>query len=179
MIDESSSVPGILPTSTEASRARGTALRLLAVRSRSVVEIQERLGRRFPRDTVEQTVARLIADGLLNDDDFAQQWRQSRERNKPRSRRKIEQELKQRGVSDDVIDGVLEDYDSLDAAYRSVARYAARQNRAVFDRRVAAFLSRRGFEPDVVRQTLRRLREELGVGSPATNEAPDDWSKMD
>jgi regulatory protein len=142
------------------------ALRLLALRGRTVAEMREKLGHRFGRETAEKTVARLQFEGLLNDAEFARQWRDSRERKKPRSPRMIEQELKQRGVGQEAISDALEGFDSLAAAYRAASRYAARQdagNRAAFDRRVGAFLSRRGFEPEVVRQTLDQLRAELNV----------------
>ncbi len=158
--------------SNDFSRARSAALRLLSARSRSVAEMRERLGKKFASEAVEQTVALLTAEGLLNDAAFAQQWRQSRERRKPRSSRMIEHELKQLGIADDIIDGALEDYDSLDAAYRSVSKYAGRQadnDRTTFDRRVSAFLGRRAFDPGVTRQTLQRLREELRVGNSATD----------
>ena len=151
----------------EGNLARVAALKLLAVRSRSVAEMRQRLSSRFGQHVVEPTVTRLVDEGLLNDAEFAHQWRQSRERRKPRSRQMIERELKQRGVSSEVASGALEGYDSLDAAYRAAARYSARQagnNRGIFDRRVGAFLARRGFESSIVRQTLDRLREELGVG---------------
>ena len=154
------------PDRTTPEQARGAALRLLALRPRTVAEIRERLGRRFGDEAVEQAVAQLQSDGLLNDAEFAQQWRNSRERRKPRSRSMIGRELKQRGVAGDVIDEALEDFDSSSAAYRAAARYATRQSgsdRVTFDRRVGAFLNRRGFDPGVIRQTLERLREELGI----------------
>ena len=162
---------------TEADRARGAALRLLTLKSRSVSEMRERLCRRFDDETVEVAVNRLVAEGLLNDGDFAQQWRQSRERHKPRSPGMIRRELAQRGVADELIDQALEGFDPLEAAYRAVSRYAARQaknDRSTFDRRVGAFLSRRGFESRVIRQTLHRLCDELDVGdSGATEESND------
>ena len=113
----------------------------------------------------------------MDDAEFAQQWRQSRERRKPRSRSMIELELKQKGVAEDVIADTLEDYDSLDAAYRSTARYAARlatADRPTFDRRVVAYLNRRGFDPSVTRQTLQRLRDELNIGYDETADASTD-----
>ncbi len=157
----------------EAARARNAALRLLAVRSRAVEEIRNRLSQRYPATIVEQTLARLQSEGLLNDAEFAQQWRSSRERRKPRSRGMIERELRDKGVEDSVISGTLEGYDSAGAAYRAAARYAARQShcdRATFDRRVGSFLNRRGFEPSVIRQTLQRLREELAESEAGAEE---------
>ena len=161
----------------EAALARGAALKLLAMRSRSIAEMQERLARRFQPHAVEQTVARLVEEGLLDDADFAEQWRQSRERRRPRSRGTIERELRQRGVSSEIASSALEGFDSLDAAYRAAYRYAARQdasNRATFDRRVSGFLGRRGFEPSVIRQTLDRLRDELQFDGPGTDGAQDE-----
>ena len=159
-----STKPDLSSRIPEPDRARGAALRLLAVRSRTVAELRERLGQRFQSEAVEQTLASLLDEGLLNDSDFAQQWRYSRERRKPRSRSMIERELKQRGIADDIISETLEDYDSLDAAYRASVRYAARQSgndRPTFDRRVGAFLGRRGLEAGVIRHTLQRLHKEL------------------
>ena len=147
----------------EEAQARSAALRLLAIRPRTVSEMSDRLTARFETPLVEQTLARLQSEGLLNDTEFARQWRSTRERRKPRSRRMIEQELQRKGVAEDIASNALEGYDSSDAAYRAAARYAARQKdsgRATFDRRVGAFLERRGFEPAIIRQTLRQLREE-------------------
>lgn len=155
-----------LPETTswsEANQARNAALRLLTVRSRTVEEIKNRLSQRYRATIIEQTVARLQSEGLLNDAEFAQQWRSSRERRKPRSRGMIKRELRDKGVDDSIISETLEGYDSADAAYRAAARYAARQSasdRSTFDRRVGSFLNRRGFEASVIRQTLQRLREQ-------------------
>ena len=157
---------------TEADRARGAALRLLALRSRTASEMRDRLGRRFEKGTVDEAVERLLSEGLLDDADFARQWRQSRERRKPRSRGMIARELKTRGVADDLIDNALEGYDSPEAARRAARRYASRQSgasRIIFDRRVGAFLARRGFEPSVIGGVLQKLREELDIDSRSDN----------
>ena len=146
--------------------ARGAALHLLALRPRTVAEMKQRLSKRFGADLSEQTVATLEAEGLLNDLAYAQQWRESRERRNPRSQRMIATELKQKGVSDENIQDALQDFDSRSAAHRAALRYATRQagkDRATFDRRVGAFLERRGFQASVIRDTVRQLREELGI----------------
>ena len=165
------------PSKTETERARGAALRLLALRSRTVSEIRERLGRRFDNNTVEKVVSRLLSDGLLDDADYAQQWRQSRERRKPRGPRMIAKELKARGVADDLIKDALEGYDSLEAARRAAFRYATRQSaadRTIFDRRVGAFLVRRGFETEVIRKILQEFREELGINGSFSTDGKED-----
>ena len=150
----------------EAAQAHSYALRLLTVRPRTVAEMRERLTARFEIPVVEQTLARLQSEGLLNDTEFARQWRSSRERRKPRSRRMIERELQSKGVAEDIASDALEGYDSSDAAYRAAVKYAARQKGsgpAIFDRRVGAFLERRGFERAIIRRILQQLREELDI----------------
>ena len=159
---------------TQEAQAINTALRLLAIRPRTVDEMRQRLSTRFGPAAAEKTVNRLQAQGLLNDSAFAQQWRNSRERRKPRSQGMIQRELRAKGVADEIISQTLEGYDSAAAAHRAAARYAARQSgggRAVFDRRVGAFLNRRGFNGETIRQTLERLREELQV---TRTESPED-----
>ena len=151
---------------SEAALARNAALRLLAVRPRTVAEMRERLEPRFGAPAAKQTVTRLQSEGLLNDAEFARQWRSSRQRRKPRSQRMIERELRSKGVAEEVIADALGDYDSSDAAYRAAVKYAARQKesgRAAFDRRVGAFLERRGFEYGIVRRILQQLRGELDI----------------
>ena len=167
---------GASPTRAEMARARGTALRLLSQRPRTVEEMRKRLGQRFSSALVDQTVARLEAEGLLSDADFARQWRESRERRRPRSRSMIAQELKQRGVSGDIIDDALGGFDSSAAAVHAASRYAARQagcDRSTFDRRVGAFLSRRGFESGVIRETVMNLRNELRIADSVAEEPAD------
>ena len=162
---------------TDADRARGAALRLLALKPRTVSEIRERLGRRFDSISVEQAISRLLSEGLLNDAEYAQQWRDSRERRKPRGRRLITRELNARGIADHLIENALEGYDSMDAARRAASRYAARQSasdRVTFDRRVGAFLDRRGFEPVVIRNVLQELREELNISNLLSTESEAD-----
>ena len=159
------------------ARARSAALRLLALRPRTVAEMKQRLSKRFSTAAAEQTVARLEAEGLLNDLAYAQQWRESRERRNPRSSHMIAMELKQKGVSEEDVEGALQDFDSRSAAHQAALRYAARQagkDRTAFNRRVGAYLSRRGFQSSVIRDTVRQLREELGIGESGATDSVED-----
>lgn len=155
---------------TETAQANHAALRLLTVRPRTVAEMRQRLTPRFGTTAAEKTISRLQAQGLLNDADFAQQWRNTRERRKPRSPQMIAQELRTKGVADEIIAQALEGYDSAQAAHRAAHRYAARQShhhRTTFDRRVGAYLNRRGFNAETIRQTLQQLRQELNITNAA------------
>ena len=150
--------------------ARTAALHLLASRPRTTSEMTERLANKFGQDEAERAVEGLLAEGLLNDLEFARQWRDSRERNRPRSRGMLAWELRQRGVEDGVVDEALAGFDSAGSAYRAAWKFASRQtgaDAATFHRRVGGFLQRRGFGPEEIRSTIQLLREELSIEEQA------------
>lgn len=155
-------------------KARTTALRLLAFRPRTIHEMRERLAQKVGSAEADLMVQQLQAEGLLNDADFAKQWRDSRERHRPRGRKILRQELRRRGVADDVIERALTNFNSDEVAYRAGLKYASKQtscDERTFRRRLGAFLHRRGFEPDVIRRAVDGLNEELR-GSDSDSPAP-------
>ena len=148
--------------------ARSTALRSLAARPRSVSQVREKLARRFDASVVDEAVAGLQADGLLDDVGFAEAWRSSRERLHPRSASMVRRELLQRGVERDIADQAVSDMDDEEAALRAAqgpARRLASFDRATFTRRLGGYLARRGFGAGVVLRTVNRLAAGAGVAS--------------
>ena len=145
-------------------QAKQAALRLLAYRPRSVEELRRRLKERFSEPAVEQTVAALQTQGLLDDAAFAREWRRQREQLRPRGPATIANELRRLGVDSEVVQEALADFDAAENAYRAAARYASRLSHQDFPeskRKLWAFLQRRGFDSSVVRQTVDRLWREL------------------
>ena len=143
-------------------RAREAALRFLAYRPRSEAEVRRRLSRKFPAEIVAALLESLARQGLIDDRAFARQWRASREKRRPRSRRLIKQELRQFGVSGDVIAESLEGFDDAANAYLAGERPARRLadrgvDREEFVRRIGALLGRRGFGFGVIQQATGRL----------------------
>ena len=148
-------------------QARDIALRFLAYRPRSEAEVRRRLAKDFPAQVIDPLVEALVRQGLIDDRAFARQWRAGRERRRPRSQRLIRQELLHRGLSAEVIAESLEGFDDEANAYlaaeRPARRLAARgADKEEFRRRMAALLGRRGFGFGAIRQTTRRLWQELG-----------------
>ncbi|MFZ2511375.1 MAG: regulatory protein RecX, partial [Gordonia sp. (in: high G+C Gram-positive bacteria)] len=93
-------------------RAWDVALRLLGVRARSRAEIVERLARRgFDDATIDEVLSRLTSSGLLDDDDFAQQWVAARSRYSGRGRLALRRELRTKGVAAETIEAALEEID--------------------------------------------------------------------
>ncbi len=147
------------------------ALRFLAARPRSVAEVRQRLRRRGAADeAVAEVVARLREEGLLDDAAFAAYWRENREAFRPRGRRLLQAELRQKGVTAEVARAALTDLDEDEQAYRAGlrrVRSVAGEDEVRFRRRLEDFLRRRGFGYEVAVQAVRRLWAEAGgEGAP-------------
>jgi regulatory protein len=145
-------------------KAKNAALRLLSYRSRSEKEVQRRLQGRFTQDAVDRTLSDLRRQGLLDDVAFAKQWREKRERFRPRGPAVIRQELQKLGVDREVIREALSGFDSSANAYQAGSKYASKlsvDNAGDFRRKLGGFLHRRGFEGDVLGQTVERIWREL------------------
>ena len=88
----------------------GAALRYLETRARSVAETRRRLtDAGYRPELVEAAIDRLLALGILDDDAFARQWVESRDRARPRGEIALKRELWQRGIAQPVIEAVLDE----------------------------------------------------------------------
>ncbi len=141
-------------------KALDLAVRYLGNREHSRKEIILKLKRKqFIEDVVEKTLNRLDELGLLDDRSFALNYVGSRSKKKPSGRYKLRYELRQKGISEEVIDEVLSEYDGssncLDAALKKLPflkgddRYRRRK--------LHAFLMNRGFDTETIRDTLDQI----------------------
>jgi len=139
------------------------ALKFLSYRNRSEAEMKKRLGERgFDTENINAVVSKLKEQGLIDDYVFAQFWQSNRETFSPRSRWLTKLELRQKGITDDIIDLVIENQDDNDNAYRAAVSQAAHlpSDEYSFQRRLSGYLRRRGFDYDVIRRTVRRVWQE-------------------
>ncbi|MDD4923272.1 MAG: regulatory protein RecX [Dehalococcoidales bacterium] len=145
-----------------------TALRLLNYRPRSEHEITIRLQQRgFKENDIQSVLSNLKKQGFIDDGNFARFWKDNRQSFNPRSRRMTETELRQKGVSLDVIEQEVSDIDDAANAYRAALKYARNLNTADypgFRRRLGEYLRRRGFGYDVINTTVTRLWNEKEGG---------------
>jgi regulatory protein len=153
------------------------ALGFLGYRPRSHAEVEAYLRRRKASPAVAQTViTRLTSAGLVDDDAFARYWVENRESFRPRGRRSLRFELRRKGVPDTVVDSATGEINEADSAYRAAHDRAQRLSSldyAVFRRRLAGFLQRRGFYYEVVKETVDRLWRELhGSGEEESADSP-------
>lgn len=154
-------------------RVRQAALHLLSYKPRAEQELRRRLrSKDFPHAIVEWCLRRLDEQGLIDDHAFALAFVRSRIRLKPRGRFRLARELRQKGVSAEIAEQAIdqafgeEETSELTLVYaaaqgwlnrqgssfvESLANTEGSENRARARRRLHAFLSRRGFGPDIVR----------------------------
>lgn len=147
------------------------ALTLLGFRARSVSELRRKLlqkGEDVAR--VEEVIARLRDQKLLDDADFARQFARTKLLAAGSSRRRILLELTRKGVARDVADQAIAELgesEGIDpaAAVRRVAEKKWKSLAGLDDftrrRRLYAFLARRGFGPDEIRSVMNALGEEI------------------
>jgi regulatory protein len=143
------------------------ALNLLAAQARSHRDLRRRLLQKGePEARVDAALARLAAAGLLSDDTYARQFTRSRVLGRGASRRRVRDELFRRGVTgaaaDEAIAEVFED-EAVDeiALAEQAARKKLRALTGVDEptrrRRVYAFLVRRGYDGEQIREALGRV----------------------
>jgi regulatory protein len=154
---------GALREKGELQKGYDRALRYLAYRPRSRAEVEEYLaGKGVIPAHVAEILERLAKAGLLDDLEFARFWVENRERFRPRGRRALQYELRQKGVSDTVIREVLEETlpSEEESAYRAAqgrARTLAGADYADFRRKLWGYLARRGFSYEAIEQATERL----------------------
>jgi regulatory protein len=149
--------------------ARAIALRKLAVSARSRSELQSALSsRKVPADAARRVLDRLQEVGLIDDQQFAKNWVESRQVRRHLSRSVLRRELQSKGLAREQIDLALEAVgreEELRAARTLAAKKLssmAAQPREVQRRRVAGALGRRGFNSDIVSRVLADLLDGYG-----------------
>jgi regulatory protein len=140
------------------------AYRYLSYRPRSEGEIRQWLrGRRFPRPVIEETIARLKEQNLTDDFAFARFWKDNRLSFRPKSKRLIKKELREKNVSAEIIEQVTGDIDDEGTAYKLASTRLpalSRLDYPSFYRRLSSYLAYRGFNYEVIRDTVARLWRE-------------------
>jgi regulatory protein len=145
-------------------RALQQALLFLSYRARSESEIRQNLRKHeIPEAVIEQTLEHLRQDGFANDDQFAKAWVENRGTFRPRSRRMLAMELRQKGLGDESVKSALEGVDDEPLAYEAARKRAARYRDLEwneFRKKLSDFLARRGFSYSVTSAVVNRIWNE-------------------
>ncbi len=152
-------------------KAMDVAVRYLGYRPRSEAEIRTKLlGRGFTEDVTHEIIGRLKEQGLIDDTAFALFWKENREAFSPRSSWLTRQELKKKGIADEVLNRVVDTANDDENAYRaaqSKARRLTAVNHETFRQRLGEYLQRRGFNYRVINQTIEKIWQERANNNPA------------
>ena len=144
------------------------AYHYLSYRPRSEGEMRDWLRRRgFDKGVVEQAIIELREQNLSDDFSFARFWRDNRLSFRPKSKRLIGKELRDKKVATEIVEQVIEDIDDEATAYelgRSRMSALARLDYPGFYRRLSGYLAYRGFSYQVIRDTATRLWREKEDG---------------
>lgn len=144
--------------SSREEQAHALCLRLLTVRARTRAELAGQMAKRgYPDDAAQAVLARLEAVGLVDDEDFAEQWVRSRQAGAGKGKRALAAELRTKGLDDEVIAVALEGIDAgaeRDRAEQLVERRLRREalgdgDEAKVMRRLVAMLARRGYNQNM------------------------------
>jgi regulatory protein len=166
--------PGSGPHADPESVARKILLDRLAAQPRTRHELAQVLRRRLvPAEVAERLLDRFEEVGLVDDAAFARSWVESRQSGRGLARGALAQELRRKGVPDEVAREALDEIGPEDeaAAARALVRRRLRamerlDHRARM-RRLTAMLARKGYPPGVA---FAVVRDELGA---ATDPAAD------
>lgn len=143
------------------------AVAALAARACSRKEIEGKLLRIGYRPcTVEMVLYKLEREHLLDDADFARQWVEAR--CKKLGRRRIAQELRQKGISAEQTDEALKQVDeeeqlacAASLASKALGRAKSGEDPRKTAQRIIAAIVRRGYDYDVARKALQQVMDSI------------------
>ena len=143
---------------TDLQEAEQAAVRLLAPREHSQLELRRKLLKRdHAPDIIEEVLQRLEGHGLLSDERFVEQYIAMRKR-KGYGPVRIRQELRERGINDTMIHEWM---DERDDEWRVIMKQVVEKKFSVLvtaeykeQARLARFLEYRGFPNYMIRDYL-------------------------
>ncbi|MBL8122083.1 RecX family transcriptional regulator [Candidatus Saccharibacteria bacterium] len=133
------------------------ALAYVARRIRSEGELRDYFRRKkYEHELSESLLKRLRQAGLVDDHEFARRWVENRRLLKGASTRRLVMELRQKHVSQEVIDAAL-DEDETDELQllRDIVAKKRKQNRYQDDQKLIAYLARQGFSYEDSKKALQ------------------------
>lgn len=155
------------PEADQEQVARTILLDQLTGRARSREELRQRLAQRdVPDEVADRLLDRFTEVGLIDDAAFAKLWVDSRQTSRGLAPRALAQELRRKGVPDEIVrEAVAEvDEDSQRKAARALVRKKLRSmqrlDQQTATRRLVGMLARKGYSSGL---SFAVIREELGA----------------
>ena len=146
-----------LKHTSDFGKAFERALNYVMVRPRSVREVRDYARRKqwAPEDT-EAIITKLQRHRYLDDHNFARAWVEHRALALKTSARKLQQELKQKGVADDIIAEALakSNFNETDALTALITKKRKLPKYAADEQKLMQYLARQGFSFDDIKNAL-------------------------
>lgn len=157
--------PDPMADDPEYKKAKKRALNILSVRDHSVEELKKKLiAREHPEEAVELVLAKLQRAGLLNDEEYAQNFVRAQRERRKLSKSALKRELTKKGIADTHIRFALEHVEDEHELAFGVALKKARATvglpRETRMRRILAMLARRGFPQSMSMDVTMRALDE-------------------
>jgi regulatory protein len=153
--------------------ARQVCLQLLEVGPRTRKELADALAKKgVPDEAAEQVLGRFAEVGIIDDALFAGMWVSSRHRGRGLAGRALSQELRRKGVDDEIVrDAVAQlDPDEEAATARSLVRRKLPATRGLTAdarvRRLAGMLARKGYGPGLAFRIVKEELQAEGTDAP-------------
>jgi regulatory protein len=154
-------------------RGKEYLLRLLSRRIYSRYEILRKLNNKgYPENIISNLVFWLEDNNNINDELFAKMWAQFRLQNKPIGRYRLNQELRLKGIKQDIIQKVIDktynEMDELALARNLIKEKVASseiKNIRIDPNKIYNFLLRRGFSIEISRNIYHELKNKDTVTS--------------
>ena len=170
-----------LQAQDQGEKAYQQAMLFLSYRARSEAEIRKNLEKHeIPQTVIDETIERLRHDRLVDDGQFAQNWVANRSEFRPRSRRALAVELKQKGLTEAAIQSATEAVDEEALAYAAAQKRVRRLEGLEwieFRKKLSEFLARRGFGYEVIAPTVKRLWAERADDKNYFNNEEIPWKR--
>ena len=151
----------------ERKKAFERAIRILSYRDRSEKEMRDKLSEaKYDDAIIEFVIAELKRLNLINDKNFAQLFARTKMANKPMGKFLLKRELLQKGLSEEIIEGVIEKIYQEKDEYQIAFEIAARRKRQYKNidekkakKKISDLLARRGFSWDVISHVLEHWQD--------------------
>lgn len=145
--------------------AKAAAVKYLSMKLRTEKEVRQKLHEEgYDSANIEKVIEELKAIGYINNKLYAQKYVFDRSKLKPKSKKLLKLELQSRGISPEIADEVLEDW-NIDEAV--IAEELVKKKFGKYDlrdegirKKVFMFLNHRGYNHEVMEEVLNKLKED-------------------
>jgi regulatory protein len=135
----------------------------LSFRPRSEKELSDYLTKKQCDPLISKRIIdSLTRDKFLNDEEFARMWLRERTLIKPKAIRVIKMELKQKGISKELIDSLFENSDDSPIDFDLALKLAEKKLRTIHDQtdkykvkeKLGRYLASKGFDWDTIKAAI-------------------------